>query len=88
MASYLANQLIWKNLDLLDYYKLGCFSPPSANNPFTSFIYDIYIDEMVLRLGSVAPNFKAVTTKGEIDFHQHINGSWAILFSHPADFSK
>jgi alkyl hydroperoxide reductase subunit AhpC len=42
---------------------------------------------MTLRLGSIAPNFKAKTTKGEIDFHQYIEGSWAILFSHPADFT-
>src|SRR5437016_4246235 len=41
-----------------------------------------------LRLGSVAPNFKAQTTKGDIDFHEFIDGSWAVLFSHPADFSK
>jgi peroxiredoxin (alkyl hydroperoxide reductase subunit C) len=43
---------------------------------------------MTLRLGSTAPNFKAQTTKGDIDFHQYIDKSWAILFSHPADFSK
>src|SRR5688572_15336102 len=43
---------------------------------------------MTLRLGSIAPNFKAKTTKGDIDFHKYIEGSWAILFSHPADFSK
>lgn len=36
-----------------------------------------------LRLGSVAPNFKAKTTQGEIDFHQWIGDKWAILFSHP-----
>ncbi|RIA97228.1 thioredoxin-like protein [Glomus cerebriforme] len=42
---------------------------------------------MPLRLGSVAPNFKAQTTKGDIDFHQYIEGSWAVLFSHPADFT-
>lgn len=36
-----------------------------------------------LRLGSEAPNFKAVTTKGEIDFHEFIGDNWVILFSHP-----
>jgi alkyl hydroperoxide reductase subunit AhpC len=41
-----------------------------------------------LRLGSIAPNFQAQTTKGDIDFHQYIEGSWAVFFSHPADFSK
>ena len=40
-----------------------------------------------LRLGSIAPNFKAPTTQGEIDFHTWLDNKWAILFSHPADFT-
>ncbi|KAI1942693.1 hypothetical protein LOZ58_001573 [Ophidiomyces ophidiicola] len=40
-----------------------------------------------LRLGSEAPNFKAVTTKGDIDFHEFIGDNWVILFSHPDDFT-
>ncbi|EXJ80620.1 peroxiredoxin (alkyl hydroperoxide reductase subunit C) [Capronia epimyces CBS 606.96] len=40
-----------------------------------------------LRLGVTAPNFQAKTTHGDIDFHKYIDNSWAILFSHPADFT-
>ncbi|KAG0256625.1 hypothetical protein BG011_004412 [Mortierella polycephala] len=40
-----------------------------------------------LRLGSIAPDFEAETTKGRIKFHDFIDNSWVILFSHPADFT-
>jgi peroxiredoxin (alkyl hydroperoxide reductase subunit C) len=39
------------------------------------------------RIGDKAPEFKAVTTQGEINFPSDYNGEWAILFSHPADFT-
>ena len=42
---------------------------------------------MSLRINDTAPNFKARTTQGEIDFHQWIGDQWAILFSHPKDFT-
>ena len=42
---------------------------------------------MSLRLGDIAPNFKATTTEGEIDFYEYLGDGWGVLFSHPADYT-
>lgn len=42
---------------------------------------------MSLRLGDKAPNFKAQTTEGEIDFYEYLGDGWGVLFSHPADYT-
>lgn len=42
---------------------------------------------MSIRLGDKAPNFKAQTTEGEIDFYEYLGDNWGVLFSHPADYT-
>ena len=42
---------------------------------------------MTLQLGDVAPDFEAETTEGHIKFHDWIGDAWAVLFSHPKDFT-
>ncbi len=42
---------------------------------------------MSLQLGDTAPNFKASTTEGEIDFYEYLGDSWGVLYSHPSDYT-
>jgi alkyl hydroperoxide reductase subunit AhpC len=60
------------------------FSPRLVSSASFQIANDISVS---LRLGSTAPNFKADTTKGPIDFHEFIGDNWVVLFSHPEDYT-
>ena len=57
---------------------------PHTNNPIEP---NNYQQIKMPNLGDVMPNFECDTTEGHIKFHDWLGGSWAILFSHPADYT-
>ncbi|KAI1104717.1 mitochondrial peroxiredoxin PRX1 [Jackrogersella minutella] len=61
--------------------------PASLRFESTSPTPPLFAEPPRLRVGSEAPNFRAKTTVGDIDFHEFINKEWVVLFSYPADFT-
>ena len=45
------------------------------------------MDTFMLRINDIAPDFTAKTSQGDINFHRWLDNQWAILFSHPKDFT-
>lgn len=59
---------------------------PSGSEAYAA-LYPETSSDNVLRLGNIVPDFEADTTMGPIHWHEWIDGSWTVLFSHPADFT-
>jgi thioredoxin-dependent peroxiredoxin len=64
-------------------------APPAGDRAATGILQRLHNTEetMSLRINDEAPNFSIDTTQGRIDFHNWIGDGWAILFSHPKDFT-
>jgi peroxiredoxin (alkyl hydroperoxide reductase subunit C) len=59
----------------------------NAANDSSGVVYVPSATPPMPRIGDKAPDFKAVTTHGELQFREWQGGKWTLLFSHPADFT-
>ncbi len=87
MASSVPRNLLRSLAPVTRAHRPARFSRVQPPGPFLKRAYATPAEQPRIRLGSTAPNFSAKTTHGDIDFHNFIEGKWAILFSHPADFT-
>jgi alkyl hydroperoxide reductase subunit AhpC len=66
---------------------LECSPGPLSTVLYFTNMAEAQINARPLFLGDEVPNFTANTQLGQITLHSYIDGSWALLFSHPADFT-